>query len=123
MKQPSVLIIEDDTWFAEQQTRILQKAGYTVRHVTNGLEGIEAIDDMRPDVIVLDMLLPGPNALVLLHEIQSHADLSSLPVIICTSASAQLSSEALAAYGVTDVLDKADMAPVDIVAAIRRALL
>lgn len=119
----SVLIIEDDSWFAEQQMRLLKAAGFSVRCVADGLAGIEAIDASAPDVIVLDMFLPGPNALVLLHEMQSHADLSAIPVIICTNSASILSARSLAAYGVKTVLDKATMAPNDLVAAVKREVL
>ncbi len=119
---PSVLIIEDDTWFAEQHMRTLRAAGFAVRHATDGLAGMEAVDALVPDVIVLDMFLPGPNALVLLHEMQSHTDLSSIPVIICTNNANAISKSTPAAYGVKHVLDKGTMQPGDLVAAVKRVL-
>jgi len=124
MNKPfSVLIIEDDTWFAQQQTRILETAGFIVRHAVDGLAGIEAIDTSTPDAVILDIFLPGPNALVLLHEMQSHADLASIPVVICTNSVAVLPQTSLTAYGVKAVLDKATMRPHDLVAAIKRELI
>lgn len=120
---PSILIIEDDTWFAEQNIRTLSSAGFSVRHAANGLAGMEAIDALTPDVIILDMFLPGPNALVLLHELQSHTDLSNIPVIICTNSSSAIPVGTLQAYGVNQVLDKGTMEPNDLIAAIRRVVL
>jgi DNA-binding response OmpR family regulator len=119
---PSILIIEDDTWFAEQGIRTLEAAGFRVRHAADGLAGIEAIDSVVPDVIILDMFLPGPNALVLLHELQSHTDLSCIPVIICTNSASSVPTASLKAYGVRQVLDKGSMQPHDLVTAIRRVL-
>lgn len=119
----SVLLIEDDDWFAEQQARILEAAGYEVRHVTNGLAAIEAIDDKLPAVIILDMFLPGPNALALLHEMQSYVDSASIPVVLCTSSASDISKGQLSAYGVHRILDKASMQPIDLVAAVKGALL
>lgn len=119
---PSILIVEDDTWFAEQHMRTLSSAGFSVRHAANGLAGMEAIDVLLPDVIVLDMFLPGPNALVLLHELQSHTDLANIPVIICTNSSSAIPIGTLQAYGVKQVLDKGIMQPNDLIAAIRRVL-
>lgn len=118
----TVLIIEDDAWFAEQNARILREAGFAVQHAADGLAGIEAIDTSAPDVIVLDIFLPGPNGLVLLHEMQSYTDLSALPVIVCTNSSAAIPLGTLAAYGVKSVLDKGAMQPSDLVAAVRRVL-
>lgn len=120
---PTVLIIEDDTWFAQQHGRVLEEAGFIARYATDGLAGIEAVDESMPDVVVLDIFLPGPNALVLLHEMQSHSDLAVIPVIICSSSSSGMSSDRLTAYGVKSVLDKGEMQPGDLVAAVRRVLL
>lgn len=124
MKQPkSILVIEDDPWFAEQLLRTLSGAGFQVRHVTDGIAGIEALDEELPDAVVLDLFLPGPNALVLLHEIQSYTDLSKIPIILCTGSAAEIPIEKLAPYGVVRVLDKETMQPADIVGAVKKALL
>lgn len=119
----TVLIIEDDAWLAGHYSRTLRQAGFETRHAGDALAGIAAIDELMPDVIVLDVFLPGPNALVLLHEMQSHADLSAIPVIVCTNNPIVLSPDSLEAYGVRQVIDKGEMRPDDLVAAIRRVLL
>lgn len=121
-KQPYVLIVEDDDWLAEQYARTLKAAGIRTGTVPHALAAIDAIDQQRPDALVLDVLLAGPNAFTLLHELQSHADLASIPVILCTNGADQLAGEDLQAYGVTRVLDKATMRPDDLIAAVRRAL-
>lgn len=124
MKKPTtILIIEDDAWLAEHYSRTLEQAGYETRHAGDALAGIAAIDETMPDVVVLDVFLPGPNALVLLHEMQSHTDLSALPVVVCTNNPIALPPDSLRAYGVRQVLDKGEMRPSDLVAAIRRVLL
>lgn len=122
-RQPHVLIVEDDPWFAKQHIRILEKSGCTATWVADGIAAIAALDEQRPDAIVLDLFLPGPNAIVLLHEIQSYADLATIPVIICSGRAADVSRHALKSYGVVDVLDKATMQPADLVAAVKRELL
>ena len=119
---PDILLVEDDVWLAELYMRTLQEAGFTYRHVPDGLAGIEAMDEAVPDVVVLDIFLPGPNGLVLLHEMQSYADLSALPVIVCTNSTTALPASSLAAYGVKSILDKSEMQPRNLVAAVRRAL-
>lgn len=121
-KPRTVLVIEDDDWFAEQHGRTLTDAGFRVRHASDGLAGMEAIDESLPDAVVLDIFLAGPNAFVLLHEIQSHADLSRLPIILCSNSLPDMPADRLRAYGVTSTLDKGSMQPVDLVAAVKRAL-
>ncbi len=121
-KQPYVLVVEDDDWMAQQHVRTLQAAGIRSDHVPHALAAIDAIDTTIPDVLVLDVLLAGPNAFTLLHELQSHADLSKIPVILCTTSADQLLADDLAAYGVRRVLDKTTMQPDDLVAAVKKVL-
>lgn len=121
-KVPTALIVEDDEWLAEQLVRTLMAAGIRSESVAHALGAIDMIDATLPDVIILDVLLAGPNAFALLHELQSHADLASIPVILCTNSADQFSGEDIAAYGVREVLDKAKMVPDDLVAAIKKVL-
>lgn len=121
-KTPYVLIVEDDDWLAEQHIRTLGTAGIRAEYVPHALAAIDAIDSKAPDVIILDVLLAGPNAFTLLHELQSHADLASIPVILCTNSADQLADEDVAAYGVRRVLDKATMVPGDLIAAVKKVL-
>jgi len=118
----TVLVIEDDPWFAEHHMRTLRQAGFGAKHAADGISGIEMLDESLPDAVVLDIFLPGPNGLALLHEIKSYADLSRLPIIACTGSASLAPLEKLAPYGVVDVLDKGVMQPDDVVRAVRRAL-
>ena len=47
------------------------------------------------NVIILDVLLPGPNAFTLLHELQSHSDLAGIPIILCTNSADQFMNDDL----------------------------
>lgn len=118
----AVLVVDDDPWFAEQHIRTLEAAGFRADHVTDGIDGIAALDNELPDAVVLDVFLPGPNGIALLHEMKSYSDLSSLPVIVCSSNAATISLETIRPYGVVAVIDKTTMEPEDIVRAVRGAL-
>lgn len=122
-KSPRVLIVDDDMWLIESVVRNLQKElGGEVKTASNGIEAIEILDTFHPDVIVLDMFMPGPNGIVLLHELQSHDDLADIPVIICSNSASDVVNESLEQYGVVRVVDKATMHPEDLVVAIRKAV-
>jgi CheY-like chemotaxis protein len=121
-KTPYILIVEDDAWLAEQHTRTLAGAGIRAESVPHALAAIDAIDSNTPDAIVLDVLLAGPNAFTLLHELQSHPDLAGIPVILCTNSAEHIAKEDVGAYGVKSVLDKTTMTPGDLVTAIKRVL-
>jgi len=124
MKQrASVLIIDDDQWLSAQFERVLTRAGFVVHTALNALDGMAAIDTHKPQAIILDIFMPGPNGIVLLHEIRSHSDLAQIPIIVCSNSASEVPHGDLTAYGVRTVLDKTTMQSDDIVAAVKRALL
>ena len=119
---PRVLVIDDDEWLAKLLARCLEHGGLTVRVALNSIEALDLIDDFHPNVIILDLLMPGPNGLVLLHELQSHDDLGRIRVVVCTTSAREVTLEQLRPYGVRLLLDKTTMQPDDIMAAVRKVL-
>ncbi len=122
MKKRSLLIVEDDEWLAEQQARVLTKAGYKVARSPHAMAAIDAVDDEQPDAIILDMLLTGSTAFALMHELQSYGDTSGIPIVLCTNLAGDIALEDVAPYGVRRILDKTTMAPDDVVTAVRSVL-
>lgn len=119
MSKISVLVVEDDRWLAEQYSRVLEKAGFRAIVASHVLSAIDAIDDTHPDVIILDILLAGSTAMSLLHELQSYEDTGNIPIILCTNLAADIVMEDVEPYGVKRILDKATMAPEDLVVAVK----
>jgi len=122
MNDKKVLIVEDDTWLAQQYKRVLIRHGYNVVLTSSANEAINVIDEIGADIIVLDILLTGSTAFALLHELQSYNDTCNIPVIICTSLADELFIEDLKPYGVDSILDKTEMQPSDLALAIHGAL-
>lgn len=122
MSAERVVVVEDEQWLAEHYLRILRRAGYETYHASHAVGAIDIIDDVRPQVILLDVLLTGTTALTLLHELQSHDDLADIPVVLATNLADQIEIDDVSSYGVKRILDKATMHPEDIPAAIRGAL-
>ena len=120
MAKKRVLLVDDDKWLAELMAASLERAGYAVDIAHDALAAMQQVDLRSPNLIVLDMFMPGPNGIVLLHELQSYTDTATIPIVLCTNSAGDVSPEQLAPYGVCRVLDKAVMEPVDVVAAARR---
>lgn len=122
MSKQTVLIVEDDKWLAEQQARLLDRAGYNTAISPNAIAAINDIDKVNPDVILLDVLLTGNTAFALLHELKSYTDTGVIPIILCTNLAKEISLEDVKHYGVKRILDKATMMPEDVVAAVRSVI-
>ncbi|MFZ1250705.1 MAG: response regulator [Candidatus Microsaccharimonas sp.] len=114
-----VVLIEDDTWLAETEAATLAKAGFDVTMAPHAPAAIELIDTVHPDVLVMDVLLPGATAFALLNELQSHDDTRGIPVVLCTNLAEQFNSTALAQYGVRRIVNKTTMHPDDLIAAVK----
>lgn len=115
-----VIIVEDDRWIASQYQRLLAQEQYESYVASHAVAAIDLIDDIKPDVILLDMLLSGSTGLALLNELKSHVDLATIPVVAITNAAEQLKLADLKHYGVRVLLDKATMHPDDIVTAVKK---
>lgn len=118
----TILVVEDEPWLAEAYVDAIRAAGYKAQYAQDAAMAIEMVDDARPDLIVLDIMLPHASGLQLLHELRSHADLISLPVIVCSNAVSKLNRAQLKSYGIVAVLDKARLTPDKLRIAIREAL-
>lgn len=59
MTDKNILLIEDDTNIANYIRFRLKKKGFEVDHCDNGIDGLEAIKDQQPDLVIMDMMMPG----------------------------------------------------------------
>lgn len=119
---PRVYIIEDDPIMAECLALGIRAALPEVETelFADALAGMERVSEQLPDLILLDVLLGGPDGFTFLNELISYHDTAQIPVIIITSL--DISRQNLEHYGVVAVLDKAKMTPDDLAGAVRQAL-
>lgn len=107
-----IVLIEDDQWLADSYVAMIASRGYEVTHFSTAHEAMSWIDAHHPALIVADIMLGDHNTLTLLHELQSYPDTAAIPVIVCTSLSADMLSNAdLSSYGIVEVLDKSTLTP------------
>jgi DNA-binding response OmpR family regulator len=81
-----VLVVEDDTWIAWMVADELADRGYQVRTATNGLEALQRLEEGRPDVIVLDLMLPTMHGWDFVECYQQKTGGASLPIIVVSAA-------------------------------------
>ncbi|MGH2984413.1 MAG: response regulator [Solirubrobacterales bacterium] len=67
----SVLVVDDEPVITDVVSRYLERAGYATRVAADGLEAIAIAGDARPDLVVLDLLLPGLDGLEVMRELQA----------------------------------------------------
>ncbi|MDB5176771.1 MAG: hypothetical protein JWN75_439 [Candidatus Saccharibacteria bacterium] len=117
----TILIIENEPWLGDQYQLGLERQGFTVTRASNAYTAIDMIDQQPTAAIIMSLLLNGPGALGLLHELQSYVDTAKIPVVVCSSLP-NLHLDELRPYGVERLIDTTTMQPGDIAAAVRSVL-
>jgi signal transduction histidine kinase/CheY-like chemotaxis protein len=84
-----VLVIDDDWGFCQLVERMLQASGrpFQVRRAYDGEEGLERMRERRPDLLLLDLIMPGLDGFQVLEEMRQEPALADVPVVILTATS------------------------------------
>ena len=81
----TILIVEDEEDILELLEYILSKEGYKVASVDSGEQCLSAVKRERPDLIILDLMLPGRSGLDICKDLKSSAEYKEIPVVILTA--------------------------------------
>ena len=118
----TILIIEDDKFLRELIAQKLIKEDYEVSEAVDGEEGIKKIKEGKPDLVLLDLILPGIDGFEVLSRMKEESDLSSTPVIILSNLGQKEDVERGLTLGAVDYLIKAHFTPGEIIEKIKKAL-
>lgn len=80
-----VLLIEDERAVAKLVQFKMSREGYTFEHRDNGKEGLAAIKELKPDIVLLDVMLPGMNGFEVLKNVREDDEINDTLVIMLTS--------------------------------------
>ncbi len=81
----SVIVIEDERNIIEAISFVLSRDGWDVATHSNGHDAIDAVRLRRPDIVILDVMLPGKSGFDILQEIRSDSELGHTPVLMLTA--------------------------------------
>jgi two-component system phosphate regulon response regulator PhoB len=87
MSKAKILIVEDDADIAELLRYNLAKEGYSISVAENGEKGVKTARTLHPDLIVLDIMLPGMDGLEVCKTLKSDAKTKGIPVVMLTAKS------------------------------------
>jgi two-component system, chemotaxis family, sensor kinase CheA len=117
MENKTILIIEDDRFISRVYVKWLSNAGAKVRIASNGIQGLQLIDEGGIDLVLLDLGMPGLNGYETLKQIRQKPGMSTLPIIIMSNTTLKDGSEEakqIKSAGVTEVLRKYETSLADI---------
>jgi len=117
-----ILIIEDDKFLRELIIKKLNNEGYEAFGAVDGEEGLEKVKKENPDLILLDLILPGIDGFEVLSKIKEDVVLSSIPVIILSNLGQREEVEKGLKMGAVDYMIKAHFTPGEITEKIKTVL-
>ncbi len=80
-----VLVVEDSPAQREMITGLLRESGLDVTSVGDGIEALELIQGQKPDLVVLDIVMPGMNGYEVCRRLKSDPTTQSMPIVMCSS--------------------------------------
>jgi CheY-like chemotaxis protein len=114
----NLLLVEDDVNVAKLYRMLLESRGYTVRHAADGVEGLDAARRQRPDLILLDVMMPRMNGISFLQALREDATLGAVPAVVLSNFREPRLVERAMALGALEYMVKAQTRPETLVGAI-----
>jgi DNA-binding response OmpR family regulator len=109
-----VLIVEDDPLISRMYLRVFTYEGFEAQMAENGQVGLDKVKDFKPDVILIDIMMPVMNGVEMLAELKANPDTKDTPVIMLTNLSDARTAEATVKQGALQYVVKSDHNPTDI---------
>ncbi|MEI6752962.1 MAG: response regulator [Paludibacter sp.] len=103
---PNILIVDDDEFNLIVLGEILKRSNYKIHSVTNGILALQASEDIRPDLILLDIMMPEMDGYEVCRRLKESENLSDIPVIFISSLTDSRDIVKALTYGGVDYITK-----------------
>lgn len=120
--EENILIIEDDKFLRELISRKLINEAFKIEEAIDGEEGLKKLQEIKPDLILLDLILPGLDGFEVLERIKDNPSTSIIPVLILSNLGQKDEIERGLKLGAVDFLVKAHFTPEEIVNKVKEIL-
>lgn len=122
MATSKILIVEDDEFLRSLTAKRLEKEGYSLAIAVDGQAAIDQVQVEKPNLILLDLLLPGVNGFDALAKIRSLAGFETVPVVVFSNLGQKEDIEKAKGLGANDFMVKANFTLDDVVAKVKTYL-
>ena len=117
-----ILVIDDDQFFPKTLEGALPKGKYELVHAEDGEKGLEALKNVKPDLIILDLMMPKLDGTAFLKKLQESPDLPKVPVLVSSNLSSFKKISDVMSLGAVGYVIKSDESLQSIVQDIERIL-
>ena len=84
-RQAKILVVDDDPVFVQATKAVLESKNYQVSAAFDGDEGLQKVQDERPDLVILDIIMPTKDGFTVCEQLKGDPRYSKIPVLILTS--------------------------------------
>ncbi|WP_422948677.1 response regulator transcription factor [Thalassospira povalilytica] len=105
-ERPKVLIAEDEETIVESLSFLMEKEGYDVRVATDGQTAISMIAHDAPDMVLLDVMMPGCDGFEVVRAVRSDANTKLIPIMMLTAKTREVDRRKGLELGVDDFVTK-----------------
>lgn len=120
-KKPSIVLVEDDDFISEMYA-IKFKDGYDLHVARDGAEGFALIQKVKPDIVLLDIILPQLDGFEVLARLKQEPAVKDIPVLLLTNLGQQQNVKKGLRLGAVDYIIKAHYTPSEVVDKVKRVL-
>ena len=120
--KPYIVIAEDDAAYGKVYLNKLAAEGYEVTLVTTGDKVVPTLLTRKPDLLLLDLIMPEKDGFGVLEELRQRPELQDLRVLVASNLSQDIDKAKVAKYNVYDYFVKSDVSVTELVERIKAAL-
>lgn len=84
-EKPYILLMEDDQFLGEIYVKKLMESGFEVQVANDGEQGLAALKERKPDLVLLDIVMPNLDGFAVLEKVKADKNLARIPVILLTN--------------------------------------
>ncbi len=122
LNEKTIVWVEDDNFLGNVISKKLSAEGAKVIYMNTGAKALEALEDLVPDLILLDVLLPDKDGFEVLEEVKRSSRLNDVPVIMFSNLSHEENMIKAKKMGALDFYVKSNMTPDQIVENVKEAI-
>ena len=117
-----ILMVEDEEIMIDLLQRKIAQEGYEIKVARNGEEGLAAMKEEKPDLVLLDIIMPKMGGFEVMEKMQEDKDLKKIPVIVISNSGQPVEIDRAQKMGAKDWLIKTEFDPQEVIEKIKKQI-
>jgi len=115
-----ILIVEDEEIIYSLLQKKLSQEGYEVRVAKDGQEGIDKMKEQKPDLVLMDIIMPRKSGFEVMEEMQKDEELRTVPIVVISNSGQPVELDRAKELGAIDWLVKTEFDPQEVIEKVRK---